>query len=154
MINSLLGMILGCAHKRTTFPLTPSRRLKLSEGARSGTYIVCLDCGKEFDYNWKEMRIGSSVGELPVSPSALQPEQTVSQLNAEGERSEGKVFPSRLITRLPISTKNAVIMDEEAVVPMTMVTQEKPGTLQRGCRLRGSKPADPSHRTRLPARTA
>lgn len=30
----------------------------MSDGARSGTYIVCLDCGKEFDYNWKEMRIG------------------------------------------------------------------------------------------------
>ena len=33
-----------------------------SDGSsRNGTYIVCLDCGKEFDYNWKEMRIGNPV---------------------------------------------------------------------------------------------
>jgi hypothetical protein len=57
MINSFFNSIFGCAHNRTTFPLTPSRKSKLSEGARKGTYIVCLDCGKEFDYNWKEMRV-------------------------------------------------------------------------------------------------
>ncbi|MDP9055173.1 MAG: hypothetical protein M3N93_12880 [Acidobacteriota bacterium] len=33
----------------------------MTEGTRKGTYIVCLDCGREFDYNWKEMRIGSLV---------------------------------------------------------------------------------------------
>ncbi|HWR16758.1 MAG TPA: hypothetical protein VN577_18170 [Terriglobales bacterium] len=25
----------------------------------TGTYIVCLDCGKEFAYDWKEMRVVS-----------------------------------------------------------------------------------------------
>jgi hypothetical protein len=67
MINSLLRIFLGgCAHKRTTFPLTPSRRSKRAEGAPRGTYVACLNCGKEFDYNWKEMRIGSPVVQLPV----------------------------------------------------------------------------------------
>jgi len=58
MLSSLIDSIFGCAHHRTTFPITPSRNTKRPEGARRGTYIVCLDCGKEFDYNWKEMRIG------------------------------------------------------------------------------------------------
>jgi hypothetical protein len=67
MFNSLLDSIFGCAHNRTTFPLTPSRRTKMSDGgSRNGTYIVCLDCGKEFDYNWKEMRIGSPVEKNPL----------------------------------------------------------------------------------------
>jgi hypothetical protein len=66
MLNSLIGIFFGCAHSKTTFPLTPSRRSKLSEGTRKGTYIVCLDCGKEFDYNWKEMRIGSPVETVSV----------------------------------------------------------------------------------------
>jgi hypothetical protein len=66
MLNSLLGSIFGCAHNRTTFPLTPSRKSKLTDGARRSTYIVCLDCGKEFDYNWKEMRIGSQVAMAPI----------------------------------------------------------------------------------------
>jgi hypothetical protein len=70
-MNSLLGMLFGCSHKRTTFPLTPTRKSK-----RSGTYIVCLKCGKEFAYNWKEMRMGNPVGEVPVLPAALQTEQT------------------------------------------------------------------------------
>jgi len=66
MFNSLFDNIFGCSHNRTTFPLTPSRRSKLPEGARRGTYIVCLDCGKEFDYSWKEMRIGRPVEVVPV----------------------------------------------------------------------------------------
>ena len=77
MIHSWLSMLFGCSHKRTTFPLTPSRNSKLSAEARRGTYIVCLNCGKEFDYDWKEMRIGSPVGQLPATPSALPTEQTV-----------------------------------------------------------------------------
>jgi hypothetical protein len=28
--------------------------------ARRGTYVVCLDCGKEFDYNWKDMKISDA----------------------------------------------------------------------------------------------
>src|ERR1700691_4486971 len=65
MINSLIDTIFGCSHKRTTFPLTPSRKSKASEGARSNTYVVCLNCGKEFDYNWEEMRIVSPIGVPP-----------------------------------------------------------------------------------------
>ncbi|HEX4278562.1 MAG TPA: hypothetical protein VHZ74_24570 [Bryobacteraceae bacterium] len=66
MLN-LFNSLFGCAHNRTTFPLTPSRRTKISDNSRKGTYVVCLDCGKEFDYNWKEMRIGSPVGKLPIA---------------------------------------------------------------------------------------
>jgi hypothetical protein len=76
MIKSLVKMILGCAHNKTTFPLTPLRNSKVSGEARRGTYIVCLDCGKEFAYDWKEMRIGKPTGELSVSPSVLHTGQT------------------------------------------------------------------------------
>ncbi len=51
----------GCSHKRTTFPLTPARRSASATSARLGTYVVCLECGREFRYNWKEMRIGEAV---------------------------------------------------------------------------------------------
>jgi hypothetical protein len=50
----LLAFFFGCRHDRTTFPMTPPKR---PEGQRDSTYIVCLDCGKEFAYDWKEMRI-------------------------------------------------------------------------------------------------
>jgi hypothetical protein len=61
MINSLLNALFGCSHKRTTFPITPSRRSRLSGDSRRGTYVACLDCGKEFDYSWKEMRVSNHI---------------------------------------------------------------------------------------------
>jgi hypothetical protein len=65
MLNSLIGFMFGCSHSKTTFPMTPSLKARLA-GVRRGTYIVCLDCGKEFDYDWKEMRVGSAVGDRPI----------------------------------------------------------------------------------------
>jgi hypothetical protein len=66
MLDALLNSLFGCNHHRTSFPLTPSRRNGISGSnysgqKRHGTYVVCLDCGKEFDYSWKEMRIGDAV---------------------------------------------------------------------------------------------
>jgi hypothetical protein len=61
MFQSMFNLFLGCAHQRTTFPLTPARRNAAPGVARTGTYVVCLDCGKEFAYNWKEMRLGQPV---------------------------------------------------------------------------------------------
>ena len=29
-------------------------------------YVVCLDCGKQFTYDWKNMRVGRRVGAPPV----------------------------------------------------------------------------------------
>ena len=59
MINAIIEAIFGCTHRRTTFPITPRSQGRASQfRKRQRTYIVCLDCGKEFDYNWKEMRVG------------------------------------------------------------------------------------------------
>jgi len=63
MFASIIGSLFGCAHKRTTFPLTPGR--SASGTTRSGTYVACLDCGKEFAYDWKTMQVGEQVGAAP-----------------------------------------------------------------------------------------
>ena len=65
MITSLLNSLFGCSHRRTTFPITPARRAGFVNSDK-GTYVVCLNCGKEFDYNWKEMRIGSPVDKVAL----------------------------------------------------------------------------------------
>jgi len=57
MMISLVSFLLGCTHRRTTFPITPLRSSKASGSAHSATYVACLDCGKELAYNWTEMRI-------------------------------------------------------------------------------------------------
>ena len=56
MVQSILDALFGCSHQRTTFPLTAGRK-----NAASRTYVVCLECGKEFAYNWADMRIGERV---------------------------------------------------------------------------------------------
>jgi hypothetical protein len=66
MFNTLINTFFGCSHRRTTFPQTPARKIGKSAG-RSSTYVVCLDCGKEFDYNWQEMRIGDPVSTVVAS---------------------------------------------------------------------------------------
>jgi hypothetical protein len=71
MLNSFWNAFMGCAHRRTTFPITPARKAGFASTAatRHGTYVVCLDCGKEFGYNWAEMRIGEPVA-APVAATA------------------------------------------------------------------------------------
>lgn len=75
MFQSVINTLFGCSHQRTTFPLTPARRNggnSLSGAQRSGTYVTCLDCGREFAYDWKAMRIGQPVIP-PVAAVATQP---------------------------------------------------------------------------------
>ena len=69
MLASLLNSIFGCSHRRTTFPLTPSRKMA-SANHRHGTYVVCLDCGQEFRYDWKAMRVGEPVSFRPTAGAA------------------------------------------------------------------------------------
>ncbi|MBA3915454.1 MAG: hypothetical protein H0X25_16695 [Acidobacteriales bacterium] len=58
MFTSLLDVLFGCSHERFSFPMTvrsPARRVQAA--ATTGTYVVCLDCGKEFGYDWKTMKM-------------------------------------------------------------------------------------------------
>ena len=73
MFQSFLNKMLGCSHQHTTFPQTPSRKNGSQQAPgimRNGTYIVCLDCGKEFTYNWSEMRMGQPVTSAVVNAAS------------------------------------------------------------------------------------
>ena len=65
MLNSVLERLFGCSHRTTTFPLTPARNMAGRSAAaiagRQGAYVVCLNCGKEFEYDWHAMRIGDPI---------------------------------------------------------------------------------------------
>jgi hypothetical protein len=61
MFEKLLNVLFGCWHNNLSFPLTVRTGSRRSAAAcLTGTYVVCLDCGKEFAYNWREMRIVSA----------------------------------------------------------------------------------------------
>ncbi len=58
MFTTLVDALFGCWHKNYSFPITTRRGQRRSPAAAvTGTYVVCLDCGKEFPYDWQEMRI-------------------------------------------------------------------------------------------------
>jgi len=55
---SLFDIVFGCSHKRCSFPMTTRGAKRRSPAASlTGTYVVCLDCGQEFPYDWKAMKL-------------------------------------------------------------------------------------------------
>jgi hypothetical protein len=65
MIDSLYNMFFGCRHRRTSFPLRPAT--KPGEPPED-MYVVCLDCGKRFHYDWEQMRVGEEVEDPERAP--------------------------------------------------------------------------------------
>jgi hypothetical protein len=72
VIDTLINLLFRCPHRRLTSPLT---RLTINGVARGDALVVCLDCGKQFEYDLNEMRIGTAidhsrdVGVVPPRPS-------------------------------------------------------------------------------------
>jgi hypothetical protein len=57
-IGSILEHIFSCPHRRLTRPITPVSK----PGEPAGeTYVVCLDCGRQFAYDWDQMRVGKPI---------------------------------------------------------------------------------------------
>jgi len=60
MVAKLWDALFGCWHSHYSFPITVRKGQRRSRAAQvTGTYVVCLDCGKEFPYDWQEMRVVS-----------------------------------------------------------------------------------------------
>ncbi len=55
---NLIDVLFGCWHRNLSFPQSVRRGQRRPSAAwPTGMYVVCLDCGKEFAYNWQEMRV-------------------------------------------------------------------------------------------------
>jgi hypothetical protein len=70
MIDTVLNLLFRCPHRRLTRPVTPPAKGGLPHGS---AYVVCLDCGKHFAYDTKEMRIGKAIESSPDG-GVLHPE--------------------------------------------------------------------------------
>ena len=58
MWSRVYNAMFGCWHSRYSFPITVrAGARRATSGSRTGTYVVCLDCGKELAYDWSEMKI-------------------------------------------------------------------------------------------------
>lgn len=70
---TIFDALFGCWHKQMSFPIT-SRRGQRRTGAatETGTYVVCLDCGKEFAYDWQTMRMQKPRKETAYAREAVE----------------------------------------------------------------------------------
>jgi hypothetical protein len=62
-MDGLRDILCGCLHRHTSLPFTSRQKHAAGGATRSrsaATYVVCLDCGREFPYSWEEMRIVKS----------------------------------------------------------------------------------------------
>jgi hypothetical protein len=72
MLGKMFDAVFGCWHTHYSFPISVRPGSRRSRAASlTGTYVVCLDCGKEFPYDWKEMRLLSTSMEKTRSVTSL-----------------------------------------------------------------------------------
>jgi hypothetical protein len=62
MFSRILDAFFGCWHNHYSFPITVKKGRKSPAAFATGTYVVCLDCGKELPYDWKQMKIVTAQG--------------------------------------------------------------------------------------------
>jgi hypothetical protein len=72
MFHTVFESLFGCSHRKTTFPITRGRKSSgvSATATTNRTYVVCLDCGKEFAYDWKSMSVGEAVEVTPTTAAA------------------------------------------------------------------------------------
>lgn len=66
MIANLFDAVFGCSHRHYSFPRSFGRRggVGINAAAKlTGTYVACLDCGKELPYDWETMKVVSSAAQ-------------------------------------------------------------------------------------------
>jgi hypothetical protein len=64
MIAELFDSFFGCKHSHFSFPISVRPALRRNSAAKlTGTYVACLDCGREFPYDWHEMRVITSLAQ-------------------------------------------------------------------------------------------
>lgn len=68
MLAKWVDAFFGCWHNHYSFPITI--RAGTRKGSRpsaasslTGMYVVCLDCGRELPYDWKQMKVIGSPSE-------------------------------------------------------------------------------------------
>ncbi len=76
MFSRIMDVLFGCTHNHYSFPITLKKGTRGRAAFPTGTYVVCLDCGREMPYDWKQMRIVSAtptrvaVGSLATKEAA------------------------------------------------------------------------------------
>jgi hypothetical protein len=77
MIVKLIDALFGCRHSRYSFPVTIRGGVRRPQAAAlTGTYVACLECGREFPYDWQDMKVITSPERHRARLAALATKQT------------------------------------------------------------------------------
>ena len=60
LLRWLYAELFDCQHKRYCFPITMRR----ASNSYKETFVVCLDCGREYAYDFSEMKLGRPLSEV------------------------------------------------------------------------------------------
>jgi hypothetical protein len=72
MLGKLFDAVFGCWHTHYTFPMSERSSSRRGKAVPlTGTYVVCLDCGRDFSYDWEGMRVLSPRSEKTRSAGSL-----------------------------------------------------------------------------------
>jgi hypothetical protein len=55
-VKQLLRWLFVCRCTRLSFPISRREQKQFGWRKLTGDYVVCLDCGAEYPYDWKKMR--------------------------------------------------------------------------------------------------
>jgi len=64
-MGKFFDAVFGCGHGNYSFPMSTrsGSRRRNSAASLTGTYVVCLDCGKELPYDWQDMKVIGTAAE-------------------------------------------------------------------------------------------
>ena len=65
MIAKMFDLVFGCRHRLISRPITP---VHSPHTQPLYSYVVCLECGKQFYYDTANMRMGTAVPVSLMSP--------------------------------------------------------------------------------------
>lgn len=93
MLSTVATWLFGCSHRRTSFPITLRNRSAPSRRDSTETYVVCLDCGRHFEYDWAHMRVTGA----KQDPAAVETTRAERGLRARTPLEEGYRLFYRLV---------------------------------------------------------
>jgi DNA-directed RNA polymerase subunit RPC12/RpoP len=118
MIGTVLNLLFRCSHRRLTRPVAP---IPKAGQPHAQSYVFCLNCGEQFEYDLDEMRIGKAV-DRPHDASVAPPNPAVSR--------KSKVKYA-LLTVLPAAVMLGVVLKRKKKKPMMPEAAERDEPGQR-----------------------
>jgi DNA-directed RNA polymerase subunit RPC12/RpoP len=118
MIGTVLNLLFRCSHRRLTRPVAP---IPKAGQPQTQSYVFCLNCGEQFEYDLNEMRIGKAI-DHSHDASVVPPNPPVSRKTK---------IKYALLTAVPAAVMLGVVLKRKKKKPMMPEAAERDESGQR-----------------------